>query len=107
MMKEIVYIAGPYRARTIFGVIWNIIRAYLVAVKYWQKGHVCICPHMNSALMNYFRGLNDDNIWLKGDLDILARCDKIVMSGDWLKSSGSRAELDYAIKYRLKVIYDD
>ena len=102
-MMKIAYIAGPYRSDTVRGIVENIRRAEAVAIKYWQIGYAVICPHKNTAL---FDGLMPDRTWLDGDIEILKRCDVIVMSKGWENSSGSKAELEIATKLGLEVIYE-
>ena len=99
---KVAYIAGPYRAKTVAGIVANIRAAEAVAIEYWQKGYAVICPHKNTAL---FDGLADDSVWLAGMLEILKRCDVLVMTGKWHESSGSLAELDCAIELELKIHY--
>jgi len=100
---EVAYIAGPYRAETVYGILRNIRHAERYALKYWLKGYAVICPHKNTAL---FDGAADDRVWLDGDLEILARCDTIIMIEGWEHSSGARAELKRAQELGLKVIFD-
>lgn len=100
---KIAYIAGSYRARTKLGVIMNILRARRVAIKYWKIGYAVICPHMNTAL---FDGHCADSVWLKGDREILTRCDVVVMMENWKKSAGARAEHELAKACNIPVIYD-
>ena len=100
---KVAYIAGPYRSDTVYGIVENIRRAEAVAIKYWQLGYAVICPHKNTAL---FDGLMPDRIWLDGAIEILKRCDVIVMSKGWERSSGSKAELFEALELGIEVIYD-
>lgn len=101
---KLAYIAGPYRADTINGIVQNIRNAEKVAMKYWKKGYAVICPHKNTAL---FDGICPDETWLKGDIEILKRCDVIIMAPGWVKSEGACIEHDFAIKYGLEIIYED
>ena len=101
---KIAYIAGPYRAKTKLGVLINIIRARKAAKKYWQKGYAVICPHSNSAL---FDSVVPDQHFLDGDIEILSKCDVIVMIKGWQKSSGARNELSFALENRLTIIGDE
>jgi len=100
---KVAYIAGPYRADTPSGIVENIRKAEAVAIKYWKLGYAVICPHRNTAL---FDGLCPDETWLKGDIEILKRCDVIVMMKTWKHSSGALDELAEAVEAGLKVIYD-
>lgn len=101
---KIAFTSGPYRSPTIAGIVANIRAAEAVAIEYWRKGYAVICPHKNTAL---FDGLADDDVWLDGDLEILSRCDVIVMFGGWRESQGSLVELAYARELGLGVIYHE
>lgn len=89
-MKKLVYIAGPYRAATERAVVENIRNAEAVALMVWQAGHYALCPHMNTAL---FGGACPDEVWLAGDLEMLRRCDAVVVCPGWHASSGTKAEV--------------
>ena len=101
---KVVFICGPYRARTIHDVVQNIRRAEAYAKKYWKLGYAVICPHMNTAL---FDGLLPDEVWLSGMLEVLRRCDVVVLTLGWNKSEGSRVEADEALKANKEIITDD
>jgi hypothetical protein len=100
---KLAFISGPYRADTVVGIVENIRRAEAVAKKYWLLGYVVICPHMNTAL---FDGLLPDEAWLMGALEILVRCNTIVMMEGWEDSSGAKEELRYAKKWDKEIIYE-
>jgi hypothetical protein len=99
---EVIYIAGPYRADTVQGVKENIRRAEQWAIYFWRKGYAVICPHKNTAL---FDGIADDKIWLKGDLEIMRRCDSVFAMPGWNRSRGARAEIKEAKRIGLEIIY--
>ena len=104
MEKKVAYIAGPYRAATPHGIVQNIRRAEAVAIKYWKKGYVVICPHKNSAL---FDGILSDEAWLEASCVLLARCDVCVMMQGWERSEGARNEESMARDNKMEIIYDD
>ena len=95
----IVYIAGPYRANTIHGIVENIRKAERVSKLFWKKGYAVICPHLNSSLLD---GVVDDMAFLAAGLEILSRCDMCVMCPGWEKSRGSIVERDFAIEKGIK-----
>jgi hypothetical protein len=101
---KVAYIAGPYRSATVHGIVINVRRAEAVALKYWKLGYAVICPHKNTSM---FDGAAPDNVWLDGDLEILARCDTVVMMHGWEKSQGAREELRHAESLAKIIIYDD
>ena len=100
---EIAYIAGPYRADTVAGIRRNIENARKVAEKYWKLGYAVFCPHLNSAFMD---GICPDENFLEGGLEILKRCDVLVMVDGWMDSTGARAEHDMAMVEDMEIIYE-
>jgi len=100
---RIAYVAGPYRSDTVYGIRQNIAAAEAVALKYWKLGYAVICPHKNTAGMD---GALPDVAWLSGDIEILKRCDVVVMMQGWTNSAGAFTEHDVAIKEGIEVIYD-
>ena len=101
---KLCYIAGPYRAKTIYGIQQNIRAAEAVALKYWRKGFAVICPHKNTAL---FDGAMPDETWLAGAIEIMKRCDVIVVMQGYENSVGTKFEILEAAKLGMKVIFDE
>ena len=101
---KLAFISGPYRPSNGKTVLENIRHAEKYAIKYWRLGYAVICPHLNTA---FFTGLCPDETWLKGDLEILKRCDVIVMIPGSMESHGACAELDIALESGIQVVYDD
>lgn len=99
----LLYLAGPYRSPLgIWGVKRNIETAATVARQLWAAGYAVICPHLNTALMD---GPDvQDEIFLKGDLVMLRRCDGIVMLPGWERSRGSKDEVYQANRAGLKLL---
>jgi hypothetical protein len=90
---KIAYVAGPYRGKTHNEVQKNIQNAREVAEFLWSKGFAVICPHMNSAFMS---GCCDEKAFLAGYIEILKRCDFVVLVDGWEASAGSTDEGDCA-----------
>ncbi|MBD1871930.1 DUF4406 domain-containing protein [Nodosilinea sp. FACHB-131] len=86
----LIYIAGPYRG----DVKQNIENARKAAIAVWQAGHVAICPHLNTANFEEDSGLADE-VYLKGDLVILQRCDACLFLPNWKQSEGAIAEREF------------
>ena len=85
----VVYIAGPYRARTAWLVQQNIEAAALLAAWCWQMGFVALCPHTNAAHME---GCAPEETSLEGTLELMRRCDAVLLHPDWHSSAGARGE---------------
>ena len=90
---KVVYVAGPYRATTEYGVLLNIQQAERLALRIWLAGAACICPHKNTA---FFGGAAHDDVWLRGDLEIIRRCDAIICTEGWKASAGASGEVALA-----------
>lgn len=99
---KVVYVAGPFRGKDHFQIHQNICRAEILALEVWRLGVACICPHLNTA---HFQDAAPDEIWLRGDLEILKRCDAALMTSDWQKSSGATAEKMFAEANGIPVFY--
>ncbi len=92
--RPVAYIAGPYRGMNGFDVSRNIESARLVAAALWRQGFYVLCPHMNTA---HFDGVVDDRVFLDGALELMRRCDLVVLSRGWALSEGAREEIRAAL----------
>ena len=99
---KLLYIAGPYRGDSASKIDDNIHRAREVAKLVWEQGDCAICPHLNTAHMD---GLVPDKQFLNGDLEILRRCDGIVMMENWNRSEGAKRELRVARRRKIPVYW--
>jgi len=99
---KVMFISGPYRAKTEFDLEDNIRRAEKAAMHWWGKGWATICPHKNTA---HFGGLYPDEYWLEGDLEFLRRSDAVCMVQGWSRSAGAQAELKLAEELGKEIIF--
>ena len=97
---KLVYIPGPYRAPTPWGVEQNIQRAAEVAAEVWRAGHAALCPDANSAHME---GVTDDANFLAGTLEMMRRCDAVLLVPGWGTSVGTQAERAEAMRRGMPV----
>lgn len=98
---KVFYIAGPYRADTPRKILENIRAAEAIAIKVWKSGNVALCPHLNSRLMD---GICNDSVFLEGAIELMRRCDGVVLVPGWGKSKGAMAEVEIALKNDLPVM---
>jgi len=89
MTMRLVYVAGPFRGPHAFAIAENIRAAERLALALWRAGAAVICPHANTA---NFQGACPDDVWLEGDLEMMRRCDAVVLTPEWYRSEGARAE---------------
>jgi len=101
---KVIYIAGKYRGPTPWAVEQNIRAAAEVAARVWEMGHVALCPHTNSAHME---GVASDEAFLAGTLELMRRCDAVVLVPNWRGSAGARAEVEEADRLGLPVFGRD
>ena len=87
---KIAYVAGKYRGKAPSDIYDNIAKARDVAIKLWKLGYATICPHLNTQFMD---GIVPDDSFLKGDLEIIERCDLVVVVDNWEDSEGAKAEV--------------
>ena len=99
---KVVYICGPFRAENAWEVEQNIRRAEETALAAWRTGDAVICPHTNTR---FFDGAAPDNIWLDGDMEILRRCDRVILVDGWMTSQGSLAEVEEAHRHGIPVFF--
>lgn len=99
---KVIYVAGPFRAPSTWLIEQNIRKAEEAALNIWRAGAVALSPHLNTR---FFQGAAPDEVWLQGDLELMKRCDAVLMLEGWKESAGSTIEHQYAMKWGLKVLY--
>lgn len=90
---KVVYVAGPYRSKIPFKRLYNIWLARRYARKLWDSGIVALCPHSNSA---FFDNVGDEMI-LGGCIELMLRCDAMLVLPNSTKSHGTREEIKRAM----------
>jgi len=90
-----VYVAGAFRAKDGWGVHQNVQRALAVGYQVAELGHCPVIPHSMSQAFD--RTLTDD-YWLEATMEMLRRCDAIVMVAGWEQSQGAQAERAEALR---------
>jgi nucleoside 2-deoxyribosyltransferase len=100
---KVIYVAGPFRAATRWEVEQNVRRAEELALRVWQLGAVGLCVH---SMCRFFEGEAPDETWLDGDLEVLRRCDAVIVARNWSRSTGTRAELEIAHGLNKPIFYD-
>ena len=93
-MLKLMYIAGPYRAKTVAEIRQNIENARQVAEDWVKKeGWYPVTPHLNTAFMD---GLASDSVFLEGALRLLEMCQAVCLVDGWWNSAGTIAEIEHA-----------
>jgi hypothetical protein len=105
---NLIYIAGKYTADSHEAIQKNIDQAESLAVKCWAKGWAVICPHTNTAHLDIHEDLThiDYDTWIEGTLEMLKRCDAIIMCENWRTSKGAMGEFEYAKKNNIPIFFE-
>jgi hypothetical protein len=105
---KLIYVAGPFRSRNVngksnaWGVQTNVMNAMKLALEVWKLGHAALCPHANTMFFQDADGCADE-VWLDGDIEMLRRCDAMIVTSDWQRSSGARKEVSVADSLHIPV----
>lgn len=100
---KVVYVAGAFRAKTQWGIKQNVDKAEAVSLMLWKMGYAVICPH---TMTQHFQNECPDEMWLKGCLELLKRCNAIWMVEGWRDSEGSKEEFNLARELGLTLMGD-
>lgn len=100
----VVYIAGPFRAAHAWGIEQNVRRAECVAYQVFAGGHVALCPHTNTR---HFDGSLPDQIFIDGTLELMRRCDVVIVLPDFQKSQGTLGEIAEARRLEMPLAFLD
>ena len=106
---KLVYIAGPYNAPTPWDVEQNVRRAEELALGVaWISNESKIpfgpvCPHTQSR---FFAGQLDEQYWIKLTMEMMRRCDAVLLVDRWEKSSGTLGEIEEAGRLEIPVFQD-
>lgn len=85
-----VYVAGPYRAKTTWGIHCNIHSAKMWGLEIARMGANPFVPHANTG---YYDGEMDERFWLDADLEWLRLCDAIFVCPGYENSRGTIDEI--------------
>ena len=99
---KVVYVAGAIKASNAWEREKNIRRAEEVALAIWKMGAAAICVHSSCR---FFEGVLPDGTWYEGDLEILKRCDAMILVEGWEGSRGTERELDFAIDNKIQAFH--
>lgn len=106
MKIPLLYIAGPYRSITRAGVDANIATARRVGALAAAKGWAPLVPHTNTAHMDELVDLGDQ-FWLDATMEMMRRCDAVLLCPGWTLSSGTKDEVAEATRLGLPIFFED
>ncbi len=86
---KIVYIAGPYTGNA-WKVHHNIHRAQAAGLEVAEAGAMPLIPHSNTPAC--FLDTQDAGFWYDGTMELMRRCDAVLLMDTWGTSTGAIAE---------------
>lgn len=99
----VVYVAGPYRANSRAGVNLNIEAARQVGLHCCHKGWSPIIPHANTGGLDEVEPGITDEFWLDATMELMRRCDAVVLCPGFTRSRGTIAEMAEANRNMIPV----
>lgn len=99
---KVVYIAGAFRGATPWDVAENVRNAERYALSVARLGAMPLCPHANTQ---HFDGQRTAQFWIDGTLELLRRCDAMVLVPGWENSVGTKGEIAYCESVGLPVFH--
>lgn len=97
----LVYVAGPYAATTRWEEEQNVRHAEAVGYNVADAGAMPVIPHTNTR--PHFSDLNSAEWWYEATVELMRRCDAVMMVPGWKQSKGSVAERTEAERIGLPV----
>lgn len=98
---RLIYIAGPFRAPTLFEITQNVAQAEYWGLQVAKLGHMPVIPHANTWKMY---GAAPEELFLRGTELLLTKCDGSIFIPGWQFSSGSRSELKVCDHLRIPTL---
>lgn len=102
---KLLYLAGPFSDDDpIHGVARNVLAASEIALEAARKGWMPVCPHKNTQDFQHAADIPPE-FWYEGDLDLMRRCDAVLMLPGYERSQGALRELEVATAEGMGVYY--
>ena len=101
---KVIYVAGAFTAPTPWDIEKNVRKAEEVGFMVAQVGAMPLIPHANTR---FFHGQQTPQYWYDGTMELLKRCDAVIMVPGWEKSRGSVVEHAYAGCHNMQIFYAD
>ena len=99
--KKLVYIAGPYRSADPNEKAANMMQAASLCKPIMDNGHIPVCPH---TMYVFEDGVTDEEDMISITLDLLSKCDELVLCTDvYEHSEGTVGELYYAMDNGIRI----
>lgn len=99
----VLYLAGPYSG----DITANIANARRVQIDLCEHGYFVFNPCNNTANFGIDCRM-DESFYLEGDIEMMQRCDVLVLRPDWEQSAGARKEVGlWHSLHRPVIVYEN
>jgi hypothetical protein len=102
VLNKLVFISGPYSGKKLPDVETNIDIARRAAIWCARNDINYFCPHMNSALFDYYIPEVSVDFYYAMDKVFLTKCDAILLLPKWEYSTGASVEYNEALTLGLR-----
>jgi hypothetical protein len=103
---KLMYVAGAYTGKTKEEVDLNIECAKKVGQVVVRKGWYPAIPHANTAGFDRTVSEVTYQFWIDGTLELMRRCDAVIMCPGWESSNGARGEHEEARRLKMPIYYE-
>lgn len=87
----LLYVSGPYSG----DIDANIAQARRAAIDLWERGYAVLCPHLNTQHFEVDCKVGYED-YIRRDIEMVRRCDGMVMLPGWEGSKGALREKEVA-----------
>lgn len=98
---KVVYVAGRFSAPDQWRRARNVRAAETLAFAVAEVGAMPLNPLANTH--NFFGTLSEENFWYPGTMELLRRCDAMIIVPGWEGSKGVAMEIEEAKKISMPV----
>jgi hypothetical protein len=98
---RLIYVAGPLMGPNDWEIRRHIHCAAALGYEVAKLGAYPVIPHTNTG--SVFIGTVDTAFWCAGTLELLRRCDAVILVMGWEDSKGATAEFDEARRLNIPV----
>jgi hypothetical protein len=98
---KVIYVAGALIADDHYKIRLNIDRAAAVGLEVAKLGAAPLIPHTNTGA--WFIGTLSHTFWYEATLELMRRCDAVILVPGWQGSKGTQAEIDEAIARKMPI----
>jgi len=108
---KLIFVSAPYTADgSRSGIEDNIARAEAISISLINEGWSVITPPKNTAHYERYEPLLQGKgykFWLEFYIEILRRCDAIIMCSGWKDSTGCKGEYKYAMENGITIFFEE